>query len=484
MSYSCFSSATELVSGIRKREISSVEVLQMFLIQYEQHHGRVNAICTLDAEGALRAAKAADQALTRGENMGPLHGLPVSFKDSYATAGIHTVCGYPPCRDHVPVQDSTVVAHVKRAGGIVFAKTNVPPLLGAFHTDNAVFGRTNNPWDLSRSPGGSSGGSAAALASGMSALDMGSDMMGSIRLPSHYCGLTGLKPTQYSVSASGHYPPLPGASTAGNVLATRGPLARRISDLLLAFPVIAGFDPDDPESMAMPQEPFDDMPLNTLRVAWTDDFAGIPVSAETGAALEKTALALAAAGCRVEKVAPAGVDLEQVIFAAAEIFHGTISQGMDAESVQAWREALKSRADHGIFEAGLYRGVQQNYTSWFDAMKVRLELIRQLRSFFTYWDAWLVPTSSAPAFRHSEVDQTRVVAGHTLPYLTSIASHVAPFNLSGSPAVTIPVALSADGLPIGVQLVGRHSQDMTLLKLAQRVESVVGVFPAAPGFVR
>ena len=482
MSYTCFSSAAELASGIRNRDISSMEVLQLFLAQYQRHHAAVNAICTLDAEGAERAAKAADLALARGERTGVLHGLPVSFKDSYATAGLRTVCGYPPCLDHVPAADSTVVARVREAGGIVFAKTNVPPLLGGFHTDNPVFGRTNNPWDLSCSPGGSSGGSAAALAAGMSALDMGSDMMGSIRLPAHYCGVCGLKPTQYSVPSTGHYPPLPGAYFAGNVLATRGPMARRIADLLLVFPVIAGYDPDDPESMDMLPGPAQDIPLERCRVAWTDDFGGVPVSAETRAALERTALALAAAGCRVEKTSPAGLNFEQVIFAAAEIFNGTISQGMSPDAVREWSEVLQGEANIGTFEAGLYRGVQQDYRSWFDAMTVRLTLIRQLRTFFDTWDVWMVPTSSAPAFRHGDVGRARMVDGHMVPYLTSVASHVAPFNLSGSPAVTMPVALSSEGLPIGVQLVGRHGQDISLLKLAERVEGLVGIFPAAPGF--
>lgn len=482
MTLTCFSSATELVTAIRSRHVSAVEVLELFLAQYQRHHAKVNAICTLDAEGARRAAKVADAVLALGQAIGPLHGLPVSFKDSHVTKGMRTVCGFEPLKDFVPDHDSFAVAKVRQTGGIPFAKTNVPPLLGAFHTDNPVFGRTNNPWDLARSPGASSGGSGAALAAGMTPLDIGSDMLGSIRLPAHFCGLAGLKPTQYRVSPVGHYPPLAGGFYAGNVLATRGPLARCVDDLLLVFPVIAGFDPQDPEAIPYPLESCPVKPLSDYRVAWTDAFGGLPVTAETRAALEKTARALAAAGCRVEKASPTGVDFEQLWLAAGEIFNGTISQGMSTEYKQQWLESLRATADDGPLEQGCYRGVQQNYESWFNAMAVRLHWILQLRSFFEKWDGWLVPTSCGPAFRHDEVDKPRNIAGRSVPFLTAVASHVAPFNLSGSPAVTIPAALSADGLPICLQLVGRPWQDLPLLRLAQQVEAVIGRLPTAPGY--
>jgi amidase len=482
MSLHCFSSATELAQAIRDRVITSVEVLDLFLAQYERHHGRVNAICTLDAEGARKQARLADEALARGENWGPLHGLPVSFKDSYKTAGIRTVCGFEPLKDHVPDSDAFVVTRIKSAGGIPFAKTNVPPLLGAFHTDNAVFGRTNNPWDLNRTPGASSGGSGAALAAGMSPLDMGSDMLGSIRLPSHFCGLTGLKPTQFRVSPTGHYPPLDGGFFAGNVLATRGPMARRIEDLLLSFPVIAQFDPRDPEGIPMPLEAYPVKPFSEYRVAWTDDFGGLPVTPETRAALEKTARALEAAGCRVEKASPAGADFPKIWEAVGAIYSGTIGQGMPDEARLGWLEASRAAAHTGHLEKGRFQGLHLDYGSWFRTMRVRLDWIMQLRAFLDQWDGWLVPTSCTPAFRHEEVEKNFVVGGRELPYFTAVASHISPFNFSGSPAVTLPAALSSEGLPICLQLVGQPWRDLPLLRLAQRVEEAIGGFPTAPGF--
>jgi amidase len=482
MSLHCFSSATQLVRAIRDKSISCVEVLDLFVRQYERHHAQVNAVCTLDQDGALNSAKAADAALARGESFGPLHGLPVSFKDSFETKGIRTVCGHPPLRDFIPQQDAFAVAQVRRAGGIPFAKTNTPPLLAAFHTDNPVFGRTNNPWDLDRSPGASSGGSGAALAAGMTPLDIGSDMLGSIRLPSHYCGLAGLKPTQYRVSPSGHYPPLPGVFYAGNVLATRGPMARCIADLIFAFPVVAGFDPTDPEAIPMPLEDYPVKPFSAYRIAWTDDFGGIPVTPETRAALEKTARALESAGCRVEKISPSGLDFPKVWEAAGEIFSGTISQGMSATDRESWVEFLRAEASTGSLETGRFRGPLQNYESWCQAQQIRLDLILKLRAFFESWDGWLVPTACTPAFRHEEVEKPLIVEGRSLPYFSAVASYIAPFNLSGSPAVTIPAALSPEGLPICLQLVGKPWEDLPLLRLAERIEEVIGGFPTAPGF--
>ncbi len=478
----CFSSATALVRAIRQREISAVEVLDLFLAQYDKHHAAVNAICTLDADGARQAAAAADARLARGDSVGPLHGLPVSFKDSHGTAGLRTVCGFEPLRNFVPQQDGFAVAGIRAAGGIVFAKTNVPPLLGAFHTENPVFGRTNNPWNLDCSPGASSGGSGAALAAGMTPLDIGSDMLGSIRLPSHFCGLAGLKPTQYRVSGIGHYPPLEGGFSAGNVLATRGPLARCVDDLLLVLPALAGIDPADAEAVPLPLDAAPALPLASCRIAWTDDFGGLPVTAATRKALHDTVNALQSAGCRVERAAPAGVNFEQLWLAAGEIFNGTISQGMSADYRAQWLATLESTRDAGPLEAGCYRGVLQDYNSWFSAMAVRLQWILQLRRFLSDYDAWLVPTSCAPAFRHDEVDQPRNIDGRSVPYLSAVASHVAPFNLSGSPAVTIPAALSPEGLPICLQLVGRPWQDMALLKLARQVEAVAGAVLRAPGY--
>lgn len=480
MVLNCFSTATDLVRAIRTREISSLEVVELFLAQHDQHNAAINAICALDAESARSAAQAADAALARGESLGPLHGLPVSFKDSHATRGLRTACGLESLKDFIPDHDGFAVARIRAAGGIVYAKTNVPTLLGGFHTDNTLFGRTNNPWNPDCTPGGSSGGSGAALAAGMTPLDIGSDMLGSIRIPAHYCGVAGLKPTQFSVSPMGHYPPLPGAFSAGNILSTRGPLARCIDDLLLALPVIAGPDPADPDAIPISFMSSPELPPTSYRVAWTDDFGGMPVSADTRAALERTAAALQQAGLRVEKASPSALDFDRIWFAAGELYAGTISQGMSDEVRNGWLDTLRTTARDGALEAGCCRGAELSYKSWFNSIAVRQDLILQLRKFFEQYDGWLVPASCGPAVTHDNVDKPREINGASVAYMSAVASHVAPFNLSGSPAVTIPAALSSDGLPIGLQLVGRPWQDMQLLRLAQCIEQVIGRLPSAP----
>ncbi len=480
MSFSCWSTATELVAGLRKREISAVEVHDLFIAQIEKLNGRVNAICTLAPE-ARETAAAIDAAAARGEDVGALGGLPVSFKDSYETKGIRSTCGFPPAKDWVPEQDATTVARVRAAGGIPFAKTNVPPLLGGFHTDNPIFGRTNNPWNLACTSGGSSGGSGAAVAAAMTPLDMASDMLGSTRVPAHFCGVAGLKPTQYRISAVGHYPPMPGWAWAGNMLGTRGPMARRIEDLILMFPLLVGSDPRDPEAVpAPPLEEHAPKPWKDVRVAWTDDFGGVPVTRETRRILEDTARALEKAGARVEKASPPGIDFESIWMAAGEIYGGTIAYGQSPEDLASWTESLQAEADDGPIQRGTFQGARGDLFSWMRALEKRLKFILLLREFLTAWDGWLVPTTCAPAFRSDDYEKPIIVDGRSLPSRTAVGSHVAPFNLSGFPAVTFPGGLSDDGLPIGLQLVGPAWRDLQVLRLAQGIEQLIGPPAMAP----
>ena len=206
-----FLTATQLAEKIRSGETTSLEVVQAFLKQIETYNPILNAIVTLDAQGALERAKEADEALARGELWGPLHGVPVTIKDSFSTAGMLSTSSHPPLADYVPPEDATVVARLRNAGAIILGKSNLPELAGDFQTNSPIFGITNNPWDLSVTPGGSSGGSAAAVAAGLSPLEIGSDLAGSIRIPSHFCGVFGMKPTEHLVSGFGHFPGLGGS---------------------------------------------------------------------------------------------------------------------------------------------------------------------------------------------------------------------------------------------------------------------------------
>src|SRR3989440_7913869 len=248
-----FSSTTQLAAAIRAGHVSATEVLEAHLAQIATHNPDLNAIITMDAGQARKRAREADEALARGEVWGPLHGVPFTLKDAHATAGIRTTTGFPPLADYVPKEDGTVAARLKAAGGILIGKTNVPVMLADFQTSNPIFGRSSNPWHTARTPGGSSGGAAAALASGMTPFEIGTDLSASIRLPAHFCGVSGLKPTERRVPLTGLIPGLPGPRPL-RIMSSIGPMARSVEDLALLFAIIAGPDGRDTEVPPVPVE--------------------------------------------------------------------------------------------------------------------------------------------------------------------------------------------------------------------------------------
>src|SRR5215211_3560739 len=289
-----FASATELSARIRRRKVSATELLDAYLARIARYNPSLNAVVTLDEERARKRAQEADAALARNETWGPLHGVPMTLKDGHSVAGMRTTAGFEALADYVPPEDGTVAARLKAGGAIIVGKTNVPVLLGDFQTDNPIFGRTNNPWDLDRTPGGSGGGACAAVAAGLVPLEVGSDLGGSIRIPAHFCGVFGLKPTEHRVSLAGHIPDLPGSPRSARVIAVIGPLARYVDDLALALRVIAGADGRDTDVSPVPLVPEVSSPsLQDLRIAWAPTFPNVPVSQDIRAAIEQLATELA-----------------------------------------------------------------------------------------------------------------------------------------------------------------------------------------------
>ena len=293
--------ACELAATIRERRASSREVVQAFLARIERLNGPINAIVSLDEEGALRKAQQADEARARGERVGPLHGVPVTLKDCHATAGIRTTAGHPPL-DQVPTRDGVIAARLRGAGAIILGKTNVSRLLQDIQADNPIFGRTSNPWDLTRTSGGSSGGAAAALAARLTPLDVGSDFAGSIRIPAHFCGVFGLKPTEHRVSMAGQLPELSAAARAPSLWSC-GPMARSVDDLDLGLRVIAGAD-GSPEIPPVPAPQRVPMESKDLRIAWAPSFPGVPVQKAIRVALESLCNRWSNEGARLEERLP------------------------------------------------------------------------------------------------------------------------------------------------------------------------------------
>ncbi|HET6472735.1 MAG TPA: amidase family protein [Pseudomonadales bacterium] len=443
--------ATTLADAIRTRRVGALELVDAYLARIDALNGALNAIVTLDAERARTRARAADAALARGESWGPLHGVPFTLKDAHATAGVRTTSGFPPL-DHVPADDGTVAARLNAAGGILLGKTNVATLLGdPGQTSNPIFGRTNNPWNAARTPGGSSGGAAAAVAAALSPFDVGTDLAGSIRIPAHFCGVFGFKPTEHRVSLAGVLPGLPPAPSV-RLMSCAGPLARSVADLALVYSLIAGPDGRDTEVVPVPIDPVPRIELKDLRIAYAPTLGGIPVAADIRAALEGAAAALRAEGARVEAPALPCRDLQQDLGAAGELI------GM-------MTGAFQPRPDEAPSTLARY----------LTALHRRDGVMLAWERFFADWDVLLCPPSLTAAFPHCQTGAPFAVDGRETTYW-SVNAHTTLFNYTGHPALALPYTRGRDGLPIGVQLVARRFDDARLLGVARAAAAVLGPF--------
>ncbi|WP_433255693.1 amidase [Streptosporangium sp. CA-135522] len=449
--------AIEMLELLRTRQVSAAELMQAHLRRIEEVNPRVNAIVTLVAERALREAREADEDLARGRLRGPLHGLPVAHKDLADTAGIRTTYGSPLFADHVPGADSLIVRRMREAGAITVGKTNTPEFGTGSHTVNELFGATRNPYDLSRSAGGSSGGAAAALASGMVALADGSDMGGSLRNPASFCNVVGLRPTPGRV-------PSPSPTAAWFTLGVPGPMARTVEDLALLMSVVSGFDAASPlsvaESGAIFTEPLE-LDLTGLRVAWSPDLGGLPVDAETTRVTAAAPAVLAELGAWVERVELDLSDAEDAfrIYRAwyYALSYGDLPQDRLGDNVR-WN-VEQGRAVTG---ADLAR-----------AERLRSGLYRRMAAFFDAYDFLITPVSQVPPF---PVDAPYVseINGQALPDYLAWMRSAYWISVLHSPAASVPCGFTADGLPVGVQIVGRPFADLRVLRLARAFERATG----------
>jgi amidase len=477
------STASEVAHGIRNGHLSARDVVEKHLDRIARFNPALNAVVTLDADGARRRAREADRALADGVVWGPLHGVPITIKDSFDTAGLRTVSGYRPFARRVPVEDATPVARLREAGAIILGKTNLPTLASGIQTDNPVFGRTNNPWDLRRTPGGSSGGAAAAISAGLSLLELGSDIGGSIRIPSHFCGIYGLKATAGRVAGKGHVasarrPSVPAGCDALLQLGSFGPLARSVEDLRIALSIIS--EPGT-SSLASATRPV----TSTLRLAWTDDFGGTPLDHDSRRLMQQLVDVLAHRGARLERCANAHVDYDEAWWVSG-ICLGAINT-LFHSSATRWARRLISPvllrigARHPL-KRGLFIGMALDREQVGVALQNRIRIIEQLETFLGAWDAWMCPVFPTPAFTHRRMNAPVEVDGQPMPQLDANLLHSIIFNLTGHPVVTIPIGSSLDGLPIGIQVVGRRWRETALLDVASEIASAVGHYRSPPGY--
>jgi amidase len=446
-----FSTATELAAAIRQRHVSAVEVLEAQLTQIALHNPAVNAIVTLDEQGARLRAQAADVALARNEVWGPLHGVPITLEDMHVTAGIRSTCGgYPPLATHIPSYDSSAVARLKAAGAIIIGKTNGPTIW-----ENSIFAPTNNPWDLKRTPGGSSSGPAAALAAGLSPLDIGGDSTGSITVPAHYCGIFGMRPTQHRVSIADGFILLDPIRKFRS-LAVFGPMGRSVEDLRLALQIISGPNDHDPE---VPPRSWQEVPpiaLQDLRIAFVSTFPQTKVAHDIRTAIEAFAHSLNGLGVHIEQELPE-VNLAEQVQLCDELF-----------SLMAGAFAPPSEETHPA-----------SLDAYLLALHKRDAFIAGWEHFFTKWDALLCPADRITAPLQTEKET--IVDGEVIPEGQGI--HPANvFPLTGHPAVVLPLTKDRNGLPIGIQVVGKRWDDERLLAIAQILTEITGGFQRPMGY--
>lgn len=460
------SSLCLMAAMVRDRAISPVELVESHLSQIAARNPCLNAFALVLEEEARAAAKVSETAVMRGESLGLLHGVPVTVKDSFDMAGLPTLCGSRFREGHKAARDATAVARLRAAGAIILGKTNTPEFLSSYETDNFLTGRTNNPWNLDRTPGGSSGGEAAAIASFCSAGGIGSDGGGSIRIPAHFCGIVGLKPTPGRISANGHFPVM---CHPGGLLSVAGPLARSAEDVRLLFAVLAGYDSQDPFSAPVPLLP----PENTrLRVGVVEQFYRVPVHPEIRHTVHRAADALAELLIPVEPFAPQGLERAPNLW---WFFFGQlpaamtrqIISGQEADAHWTSTEFLASATEQPAPTA------EQLLLNLAKRDRMRAALLRQMEDY----PVLLMPPCGVTAFPHRS---RRWPVGDAQIGLFQAMMPATPFNLLGLPAVVIPFGMSAEGLPIGVQLVGRPYEEELILDLAERLETVRGPFPAPP----
>jgi amidase len=449
-------SASELAQAIRSKKISSKAVVQAYLDRIATVNPKLNAVVQLTADAARKEADEADAALARGEIKGPLHGVPMTIKDTLETAGVICTGGTKGRANYVPKADATAVARLRAAGGIMLGKTNVPELAGAIESDNLVYGRTNNPYDLSRTPGGSSGGEAAIIASGGSPFGLGTDAGGSIRIPAHFCGLAAIKPTSGRVPRTGQFPMPLGARNAVFHVSL---IARHVEDLMLALPIISGPDYRDSTIVAMPLLDPKAVTLTGLKVAYFDDDGlGTPTK-EIMAAVRDSAKAFMDAGVKVDEKRTPDSDKAATVYS-------DMSRGDGGVGTRAFLKSVGTDEISPLFEKALTAAPGMANPTEALAAFVRWNLFNNaMLRFMENYDAVLSPVAPYPAIKHGTAfdDDTRKGYGYAQMY-----------NLTGWPSATVRVGTSPEGLPINVQVAARPWREDVALALVAHLEKTFG----------
>lgn len=473
--------ARELAEKIRTRALSSLEIVDYFLKRIERHNPAINAVVTLDAERARASARAADEAVARKASLGALHGVPMTIKDAFEVSGLRTTAGAKIWQDHVSSLDALAVTRLKAAGAIVLGKTNTPPFCSDLQSYNTLFGTTNNPWDLARTPGGSSGGSAAALASGMTPIEFGSDIAGSIRTPSGFCGVYGHKPTYGLIPSRGHMPPYSGVLAMAD-LSVVGPMARSADDLALLLELTAGPPPEQAHAYRLQLPPPRAASLRSYRVAtWLDDPA-FPVDSGVRECLERVVSALRAAGTHVVDVHP-----ELELRAAYDLYRSLLDPVLMSGTGPKMKSALESarQGDASDPRTQFAKNALVRHGDWVVLNEFRHHMQAAFATFFRSYDVLLMPITVLPAIAHDhsepQIQRKITVDGRERAY-DEMFAWAGPATAAYLPSTAAPAGRTRAGLPVGVQIVGPYLEDRTPIDFAGRLSDLIGGFEPPPGY--
>jgi amidase len=477
-----FRSARQLASDIRRKKIGCLEALDLFLARMDRYNPRLNAIVATDVEGARRRARQADAALRKGKVWGPLHGVPMTIKESYDVAGLPSTWGLTEMKDNVPSRNALSVDRLLGAGVVLFGKTNVPVRLADYQSYNPIYGTTNNPWDLARTPGGSSGGSAAALAAGLTGFEAGSDIGSSIRNPAHYCGVYGHKPTYGIVPPRGQSL---GRLAQGDI-SVIGPMGRSAEDLALGLSVMAGADEIDGEGWRLQLPPSRRKALREFRVAvmLTDPVS--EVDAAVQARLQAVANFLARKKARVSDTARPAFDTAEAQRVYVFLLRAATSGWQTPEQFRQNTEIARGlRPDDESYYARMTRANVASHRDWLAANEARHQMRWRWAEFFREWDLLLCPVAAGPAFPHDHegerYQRSVEVNGHRVP-TTDQLFWAGYSGMAYLPSTAAPAGFSPTGLPIGVQIVGPQYGDRTCIELARLLEREFQGFVPPPGY--
>ncbi len=478
-----FASATELLADLRAGTITARDLTDLYIRRIERYDTKLNAVVVRDFEGARKAARTADEGGT-----GTLRGLPITLKESFNVAGLGTTCGVPDWKSFVSAHDAPAWTRLRAAGAVLLGKTNVPPMLADWQSANPIYGRANNPWDLGRTPGGSSGGSAAALAAGLTALEVGSDIGGSIRVPAAFCGVYGHRPSETLLPKSGQFPmpPLPNSAV---VMGVQGPLARSAEDLELALSILAGADVGEDVAWRVELPPARHARLADFRVAVLPSIPWLAVDDQIAAAIEDLASRLGRLGCTVKRVQPDTFgDFREHHALYRSLLSAVTGARLDAEG-RRQRIAMWRKPDDEFSRAHLrgLEGTAGDYILW----NGRREQYRAAwRAFFRDWDVLLAPAINVLAYPHverkwpmddSDLTLTLDVNGSAVPYMHGLV-YPAVSTVAGQPSTAFPVGRSREGLPIGLQAIGPYLEDRTPIRFAALLAKEIGGFTKPEGY--